>query len=70
MLAPLTLLVYLHEEGSVGMFGGFLQGFPPKGILCLLLSKVACKCFVNGTSSYAVRRSLEIFVAILKIFRK
>lgn len=30
MLAPLTLLVYLHEEGSVGMFGGFLQVFPQK----------------------------------------
>lgn len=48
----------------------FCRVFPLKGILCLLLSKVVCKCNVNGRSSYVVRRSLKIFMIVLKRLRK
>lgn len=70
VLAAAALLVNSHGEGGVSVFWRLSEGFPPSGVLCLLLSRVVCKCDVNGRSSFAGRRSLEIFMMVLKRLRK
>lgn len=44
VLAPAALLFHSHGGGSVGVFWRLPEGFPPSGVLCLLLSRVVCKC--------------------------